>query len=182
MRIPENAIPHSLTRHTSEDNPARLVHKGYKLLGEGAYSQVWAIPGCEKHVLKVGLRNDAWPEYIHYANWLGELGKKAPMVLSINQKRHHYFAVMERLIPVYGIHRFSAAINTAEWHEFRRKLNRQSMMFDVCEGDGNSQNIMARKNGELVLTDPWYGANFVREPFRFHNGQTHCLPDDTQRV
>lgn len=172
MLIPERAIPHCLL-HSTEAETALLIRKNYRLLGTGAYSQVWAIPGCKTRVLKVGMRNDTWPEYIHYANWLGELGKKAPLVYSINQKRHHYFAVMERLYPACAGHR---NLNTEDWLAFREKLTKVRADFDVGNSS-HSQNLMERTNGELVLTDPWYGGDEMREPFRFHNGQTHCLPE-----
>lgn len=77
-----------------------LEKRGFKILGEGAFSTVLGKDGQDR-VIKVIRRPDGWINYIHWAAQIGEAGHFAPKVFSykkIKGKRKDFsVAVMERL-------------------------------------------------------------------------------------
>lgn len=84
---------------------AFLVKRGYKRIGSGGYSTVWAHKSDPDNVIKVAGRYDDWPEYIKWAEENGFAGTFAPKVKSLKiYKNAHggnfYVAKVERLAEV----------------------------------------------------------------------------------
>lgn len=155
-----------------------LQKRGYKILGEGAFSTVLAKDGHER-VIKVIRRPDGWINYIHWAAQIGEAGHFAPKVFSykkIKGKRKDFaVAVMERLsytlddapqehekklLP--GL--IWRATDNAMARKFTEVLVPGLMDFlakmasqyeiPIRNFDLHGGNMMLRANGEFVIVDP----------------------------
>ena len=157
-----------------------LEREGYDYIASGMYASVYGKPRSNT-VLKIGGMDDAYPIYLQWAVENGYAGKFAPAVKSFNLHKtedggEFYVAEIERL-PItvedadmnsaaydlyhdlrYDSHSFAPSRSIAkvapEWVEFvegLKALRRKS----VVRFDLHDQNFMVRKNGELVLTDPF---------------------------
>lgn len=130
----------------------RLFEKGWRCCGHGARSEVYSNPLRPNIVVKVNYREDTWPAYILWALNRGELGRKAPMVYSMAPLANlHYVAVMERLEEV-SVCEYLKEMDNSDYEIAARRA-----CHDCHGNDGCVQNTMKRANGEVVLTDPWYG-------------------------
>lgn len=128
----------------------RLQNHGWTLLGCGATANVFEHPKHPDKVIKLAMRRDPWPEYIQFAKEAGELGKLAPRVYALKPLMHGYWAVMERLF-----HRAAYTSLDQDKPFYKSLANWQrnnDYGWDCC-----GSNIMERKNGELVITDPVCG-------------------------
>jgi hypothetical protein len=141
-----------------------LSKKGCYQLGSGMYGRVHVSTDPTK-VVKIGKLHDTWPEYIVWACKEGYMGNIAPMVYSLKEHKDCYVAVMERLETLPGelvdAYRVIEQIGLASCvlpspydtfakalYEFRRANHFYS--------DLGPKNVMVRKSGELVVTDPIY--------------------------
>jgi hypothetical protein len=160
-----------------------LERKGYRQIGEGFYSAVYAKPRA-KTVIKVGQADDAWPLYVAWALRKGYAGKFAPAVKSLKffklgSNDAYYVAEMERLRSVNYVSSASKVkedvtdyknftthlrkpeklkAKRPEWARFVRDLQklRKEHRWEV-RLDLHGENWMERKDGSLVLTDPFAG-------------------------
>ena len=162
-----------------------LAAQGYKWLGGGYYSTVYSKPGGNS-VVKVGPANDAWPLYIGWALRKGYAGTFAPAVTSLRfynlgQREAFYVAEMEKLEALYFRHRWQDQARkehgalmgncrylkrteeiektVPKWGKFVRDLRKFRRTSDLgkIKYDAHSDNWMVRKDGSLVLTDPFSG-------------------------
>lgn len=161
---------------------AFLRKKGYILLGSGSYSMVYGRDNSDK-VIKIGRRpdEDGWQDYILWANERGFGGNLAPKLYSYKNYGEFYVAVMERLTGrshrvksdedkvrvetssvLYRLMQMSledgnsisaelADLLDSRWKSFYTAFNEQ---FGETSVDFHSGNVMARENGEIVITDP----------------------------
>lgn len=159
----------------------KLAKLNFPLLGKGMYANVFAIPNTDK-VMKVA-RNDAWPVYIKWASENGHMGKFAPKVDSLKFFDGFYVAVMERLAGT--MHDFEA-FSTGHYKAYREAVSygwsrpkRPSRLGNYIQklrdaglaGDLHPGNVMVRKNGQIVVTDPT-SREFDVEPFKIKSGKT----------
>lgn len=147
-----------------------LVRRGFKLLGEGLYSEVYAKPGS-RFVIKVARRFDGWPQWIDWAARNGHLGGKAPLVTSLKvitpiDGEVFYVAVMERLEKTFGEVRLARGTKNAKWRGIVRGYDKHSKEWSAVFGafskhygnkgfiDLHDGNWMIRADGSVVATDP----------------------------
>lgn len=159
----------------------RLEKKGFKKLGGGYYSNVYAKEGSDK-VIKVGSPSgDHWDAWIDYCLWAGKQGyggKFAPRVYSYKKFSNFYVAIMERLdytvsdssveenseAPIAQF-LFSSAtecnnptalllcdILVPELGKFSLELKEEFKSANRFDLHGG--NIMYRKDGSICVTDP----------------------------
>jgi hypothetical protein len=172
----------------------KLRHLGYQRLGSGLYSNVFAKPHSDKAV-KVG-SIDSWPDY---AKWLiekGYSGTFGPKIYSLKFYEDFYVASMERLVDTVGgmqadYDHISNPPNDL-WQMFRalrkwlgsyspdelpQNPDFQAFMRELDEeglaGDLHAGNVMIRKDGSLVVTDP--SARHSHSRFRIKNGTVSYL-------
>ena len=172
----------------------KLRHLGYQKLGGGLYSNVYAKPDSDR-VVKIG-RADCWPDY---ACWLienGYSGTFGPKIYSLKFHGDFYVASMERLVDtISGLelaYQYIGLANNDLWQlyqavrswlgggadpdlpqvpdfkEFIEKLD-----FEGLTGDLHGGNVMIRKDGSLVVTDP--SVRYSDSRFRIKNGNVTYL-------
>lgn len=155
---------------------AKLAKKGFKHIGGGFYSAVYAHPTSDR-VIKVnhGHKCDAWIDYVLWANQQGYGGKFAPKMYSYKHYGNFYVAIMERMeytvadsemtseAPVAQTLFSLAATHENEkakllvdllvpgLGEFSEKLRKT---FPSERLDLHEHNIMYRKDGSICVTDP----------------------------
>lgn len=164
---------------------AALEKKGFKKLGSGSFSMVYAKEGSDK-CIKVCYRLDAWMDYISWAAKKGYCGTFAPRVYSYKYFKGKgdpfYLAVMERLDKETGAiddsHPQAFAYRAFTWGYRSPKayandnykkcleiMNPGMSVFvkDFAEfaltrhPDIHQGNFMVRKDGSFVATDPIMG-------------------------
>lgn len=134
---------------------------GYERVGEGSRANVFVHPSRPDVAVKVGRydmgkRKDAWLTYVMNAAHWGD--KKVPKVYSVTMYKSFYVAVMERLYPVgYGKYERTWRSIENQRTSFAKRLNELTkeypLRFDLsC----SVNNMLRRKNGEVVVTDPLY--------------------------
>lgn len=155
-----------------------LEKRGWKKLGAGAFSSVWARSETSTRVLKVTRRPDNWIDYIVWAAKNGYTGKFAPMVYSYKRvkgkKADFLLSVVERMDKTLSHveRKEDAKLTSSLFHtyaysenlmagvfldemepglaDFTLKLHREfKQSLDLHEG-----NLMVRPNGSFVVTDP----------------------------
>jgi hypothetical protein len=166
----------------------KLQKLGFELVGKGLYANVFAIPNTDK-VIKVASL-DGWPEYIRWSTKNGYAGKFAPKVDSLKFYESFYVAVMERLVDTmrgfedYGrtsdqFKLYKKVIQAWRWNkengndnegatelvQFMEKLREAGMTGDLHDG-----NVMVRKDGQIVVTDPVSYSN-SEERFKIKSGK-----------
>jgi len=158
----------------------KLRAKGFNFIGKGLYANVFAKDNSDK-VVKVA-RLDDWPSYIKWATENGFAGKFAPKVESLKFHDGFYVAVMERLVGTLhefdgttSIHRRlykeitawrdNGTSDATDLMEFVTKLKQAGL-----SGDWHYGNVMVRKDGQIVVTDP-SSSPFRGERFRIRYGQ-----------
>jgi hypothetical protein len=150
-----------------------LRNRGYEKLGQGRYSYVVAKPGSDR-VIKMGRAVDGWPGYIEWSIIHGYDGTFAPRVYSLRFYAEFYVAVVERLVCTIGdLHRDNA-YNNNYYSKLHSKMQDWSMWGEDHHGseyadlrefcckcgqakfadDMHGGNVMLRKDGHLVVTDP----------------------------
>lgn len=143
-----------------------LLESGWKCLGIGSFASVWHCEEFPDVVLKIGL--DLEDHWLRYADWCRKTKSKyVPKIFDMEVTADGYIAVIERL------HKFASWIvemdiywpndvaNAIEYYPpyIRRLINlivknfaiNGESLLDIRDG-----NVMQRKNGELVITDPIY--------------------------
>ena len=157
-----------------------LEKRGFKRLGSGCFSSVYAKDGSDK-VLKVTRRIDNWIDYIHWASEKGYAGRFAPKVYSYKKfkaKDGEMFsvAVVERCNPINDCSAKDDGyvINALLWPCMRGNTMAQLYLDDMQQGlpkflvdfhekfgqdhtDIGGNNHLFRKDGTWVLTDPLCG-------------------------
>ena len=174
----------------------KLRHLGYEKLGGGLYSNVFAKPDSDR-VVKIG-RADCWPDY---ACWLienGYSGTFGPKIYSLKFHGDFYVASMERLVDTMNgleqAYNYKGLANNDLWQlylaitvwlcgvrdenvdvpqvpdfqEFIEKLDLEGFANDFHGG-----NVMIRKDGSLVVTDP--STSYSDNRFRIKNGNVTYL-------
>src|SRR6266446_4560025 len=158
-----------------------LRAKGFEDIGKGLYANVFAKPNSDK-VIKVAAL-DSWPTYIKWAIQKGYAGKFSPKVYNLKFYDDFYVATMERLVgTMHDFNRSSSIHNElyneiTSWYvdentseatdliEFVTKLKAAKLV-----GDWHYGNVMVRKDGQIVVTDP-IARRFNEKPFRIKSGQ-----------
>jgi hypothetical protein len=158
------------------ENKLRALN--FEPVGKGIYANVFAIPNTDK-VIKVA-REDAWPDYIKWSTENGYAGKFAPKVYSLKFYDGWYVAIMERLVAT--IKEFHGA--SEQYQQYSDHIQPYHLDEDGPEdllsfvknlrdaglaGDMHPGNVMVRKDGQIVVTDPT-SRMFSSEPFRIKNG------------
>lgn len=159
---------------------AKLVSRGYKKLGNGCFSTVYAK--SDDKVIKVTTVLDPWIEYCVWAAEKGYAGKFAPKVYSYKKfkgKDGNEFAVsvVERMEKgFYNVEAKEDAycISALMWPACRGNKMAQLYLDDLSPGlpkflldfhekfgkehtDIGGNNMMLRKDGSFCLTDPLAG-------------------------
>lgn len=156
----------------------RLEKRGWKKLGAGAFSSVWARSETSTKVLKVTRRPDNWIEYIQWAAKEGYLGRFAPMVYSFKRvkgvKHDFLLSVVERMDKViHSVERaHDARLTSTLFSTYGYSKNIMAGVFldEMAPGlaafteglhkqfgrylDLHEGNIMVRADGSFVVTDP----------------------------
>jgi len=166
----------------------KLRALGCEKIGSGLYSNVFAVPNTDK-VIKVA-SGDRWPDYIHWATSNGYAGKFAPKVFSLKFYEDSdlrggifYVAVMERLVDtingmksenmfhneqvslLYGLTSWdNSTCEATDFVAFYNELRSAGLKNDL-----HGANVMVRKDGQLVITDPVSGEGSSR--FRIKNAE-----------
>jgi len=149
----------------------KLEANGFKLLGAGFYSMVFAYPNDTTRVLKLGT-DDTWEPYVRWATENGFAGNYAPRVYAYKRLSHWlYLASMERLdSTVAGIqdererhdtmdaifdvqrgHEEGYRFVDIKWPGLRCFVKRAQ--YEGFTGDWHMENWMV-KGPRLVLIDP----------------------------
>lgn len=155
---------------------AALEKRGFEKLGSGAFSTVLAKKGYDR-VIKVIRRPDGWIDYVHWASKLGEEGKFAPKVYSYKKikgkKKDFSVAIMERLEYTFAKAPADHALSIIpQLMQYSSRNPMAASFMDILapglgkfmiamkkefeEGgfDMHSGNVMVRKDGSFVLSDP----------------------------
>lgn len=158
---------------------ARLRQRGYKCLGSGCFSDVYAKDGSDR-VIKVTSRPDNWIDYIKWASENGYTGKYAPMVYSY--KKFPTFAVsvverMDRTLSAVKGNEDLYIVPHLMWAAMREHkramgftdqlvpgLSKFLLDFKKKFGDSHDMcgsNMMLRKDGTFCVTDPVAGTSVL---------------------
>lgn len=160
---------------------AALKKRGFKPLGEGAFATVLGKDGYDR-VLKVNRRPDVWIDYAVWAAKAGEAGKYAPKVHSyktIKGKRGDFsVAVVERidytvsdtpsdhamkilpdLLYFAKDNPIAARFVDVLAPNLNKFVEKVRVEFDDKRLDLHGENMMVRKDGSFVITDPVAGEN-----------------------
>jgi hypothetical protein len=153
---------------------------GAEEIGRGLYSKVFAIPYTDK-VLKIG-DMDEWPAYIEWAAKNGHMGKFAPKVFSLKFHNGFYVAIMERLVATMRDLESNGAKNSTQYRAWESVQSRRDPLatdyadyvntlikLHLGKDDLHDGNVMVRKDGSLVVTDPFSG-RLSSQPFRIKSG------------
>ena len=150
-----------------------LLAANYEKIGSGRYANVFAKPGSNI-AIKVA-EPDAWPQYVKWATEQGYAGTFAQKVYSLKfyspkDKPPFYVATMERLVDTIGNirsqnsqlksqyiglrdivlwGRSNALDEYPDLKAFANDLKANGFTDDLHDG-----NIMVRKDGQMVVTDP----------------------------
>src|SRR6266481_3438641 len=159
----------------------KLRAKGFNSIGRGLYANVFAKDNSDK-VVKVA-RLDNWPSYIKWATNHGYAGTFAPKVESLKFYDGFYVAVMERLVGTLNEFKGVTSIHHQLYSEITawRNNDTTSDATDLMEfatklklaglaGDWHYGNVMVRKDGQIVVTDPT-SKSFKENRFRIKYGQ-----------
>jgi len=157
----------------------KLRAKGFNSIGKGLYANVFAKDNSDKAV-KVA-RLDSWPSYIKWATENGFAGTFAPKVESLKFYDGFYVAVMERLVGTLKEFEGTTSIHRQLYREITAWRDSTSDATDLIEfvnklkaanlsDDWHPGNVMVRKDGQVVVTDP-SSARFSGKHFRIKHGQ-----------
>lgn len=85
----------------ADDVTAFVQEYGFELLGCGAYSTVFSIPGTPTVIKMNHASGDSWPVYAEYSMGLGDINPMLPRIYEIhkNLDNNMVIAVVERLEP-----------------------------------------------------------------------------------
>lgn len=153
----------------------RLEKRGFKELGQGCFSRVYAKPGCDK-VIKVSYNNDmGWVAFVLWAQRSKYHSPHVPKLYSLKFHKDFYVAVIERL-PIIG----AIDCETRGMMDYNRSLTCGVSRADELEdrypgfgcflldlakafpvGDLHDGNYGHRADGSIVVFDPI--ADFNRE-------------------
>jgi len=171
-----------------------LTKRGYKVLGSGAYSTVYA-KGDSDRVIKVQRGNDNWIDYCKWAAEKGFSGGFAPKVYSFKRFNGFAVAVMERMDRNTNNEKdelclVERLLGPARRGNIMAKLfleelaPQSSVFFDklFATFDGHldlyGKNIMIRKDGTLCVTDPVCGKSKLTSVKRLRTGDFSPAPID----
>ncbi|MCP3400386.1 hypothetical protein [Bradyrhizobium sp. CCGB20] len=186
----------SVTWETGEEFVGRLIKRGYRVLGAGAYSTVLA-KGNSKRVIKVNRKPDSWLDYVIWAAKNNHMGKNAPMVYSFRRfnegtSDEFYVAVVERMkstvseLP-YGEQRASRLFGHLTAGMYGRvgsehdalaadDMQPGSLRFAIqfklafrSDLDLHAGNFMVRDDGTVACTDPLCGDASGTAPSRWRH-------------
>lgn len=162
--------------HTFEN---ALERRGFKRLGSGCFSTVYAKDGS-KRVVKVTRKIDNWIDYIHWASENGYAGRFAPKVYSYKKfkgkEEPFSVAVVERCKPINNCSAKDDGyiIGALLWPCMRGNTMAQLYLDDMQPGLGKflldfnekfgkdhtdigGNNMLFREDGSWCLTDPLCG-------------------------
>jgi hypothetical protein len=154
---------------------SQLERQGYKVLGTGSRARVFWREDKPDRVIRVAIYDgaepdasanfggaDGWLEY--FKSFAGSRSKHFPKVYSVKLYAGFYEVEMERL------HKAERMV----WNEIQENFNGQpprslenfvarvedkreevARDVDIWE-DFHNGNFMARANGDIVVTDPWF--------------------------
>jgi len=153
----------------------KLEKRGYKKLGTGHYSAVYAKPNSDR-VVKVchNENGDAWIDYCLWAAQKGYAGSLAPRVYSYKKIGKFYVAIIERMSYDAYQHHIEMKYYTVPFllNQSLEGCSEAEMLLDVVLPgakkfaqdlldtfkygtlDLHSGNIMFRKDGSICVTDP----------------------------
>ena len=165
----------------------KLRARGCHLLGHGLYSNVFSVPNKPDIVIKVG-EMDIWPDYVKWSIENGHAGKFAPKVYSLKFHDGYYVAIVERLVctiqelkftpngerqqrpveqvSVFNTMHFADDCYATDLVDYIRLLRKADLTGDLHDG-----NVMVRRDGSMVITDPAAGS-FSSARFRVKHGST----------
>lgn len=150
----------------------KLRALGCEMIGNGYFSNVFNIPQQPDKVIKVGPADDQWPLYARWATENGHSGKFAPMIHSLKFYDGFYAAIMERLVCTVGDIRNNNCYRGGKGTELQAIFNEvtgREEKTEACDlaayvnelralghsNDFHDGNVMVRKDGQLVITDPF---------------------------
>jgi len=182
IRVPRGKTPFTNSRMFQD----RLIERGYKILGSGAYSTVLA-KGEAKRVIKIQHNYDNWIDYCKWAAEKGYAGSFAPQVYSYKRYTNFAVAVMERMDRTTNDDKDDLAlidrlIGPASHGNMMAKLFMEELspkcttFFDDLFRDFSDhldlygKNIMIRKDGSLCVTDPVCGRSKLTSVKRLRSG------------
>ena len=170
---------------TREQYTRKLESLNYPVIGKGMFANVFAIPHKPDKVVKVASL-DNWPTYIKWATQNGFAGKFAPKVESLTFYDGFYVAVMERLVATMH----DLGPSNSDQKEFYRQLNWNTdtrkgatklarfwkkLQDHGLSGDLHPGNVMVRKDGQIVITDPT-SRPFSSKKFKIRRGKIIAKP------
>lgn len=149
---------------TKDDLVSEYLKSGYRCLGNGLYSCVYARRDAD-WCIKVGSANDGYLAYLQFAITNGWIGTHAPYIYSIKALDGGYIATMERLAMTFGQswgtpiwEHAKAQRRSIEWGKrLDALINEVANRYRGLGPDYHEGNWMLRRSGELVLIDPLQG-------------------------
>lgn len=173
---------------TRKQFESALLEHNYSKIGGGSFANVFAKPGSNIAV-KVAELPDGWPAYIKWATKEGFAGTFAPKVYSFKSYMPeglppYYVATMERLVDTVGNMMHSKSMSElymglvdaiqgrddegikqfADLNAFAKSLKENQFKWDL-----HGSNVMVRKDGQIVVTDPM--SDDRSSDFRIRKGQ-----------
>lgn len=147
------------------DMQERLGQKGFTVLGSGLYATVYAHPVNREIAIKVTKSIDQWPDYVAWATREGFAGNHAPKVHNLKVMDGWYMAVMERLVDtINSVKYIHPMVNhpLREIDTYRLDETGDPELTEFVHamgaagfyGDMHGGNVMFRKDGTIVVTDP----------------------------
>lgn len=134
----EPPAPKPAARFTGWKNAQHFAHHlarlGFRSIGHGLYSSVFAHPKSPGKVVKVGSQMDGWIEYVVWASRKGYAGTCAPKVHSLHIIKPQdgpafYVAVMERLDVTVTR---AEGENSRDPKRYTHALNAHAAVLDRC--------------------------------------------------
>lgn len=149
-----------------------IVKRGFTSLGKGCFSQVYVHEKFPDVVIKVGRLNDGGMEdgFLKYADFIKSSKTTNSLAVRIfhtqvvtKEGQGSYFAVIERCYAAPSYNHVSAVTSAANFVKGRtfnisgrskRAINFLSKLAKLGDLDVHGDNVMMRKCGQLVVTDP----------------------------
>lgn len=161
----------------------RLQKRGFKILGSGCFSSVYAKDGSDR-VIKVTRKIDNWIDYIHWASEKGYCGTYAPKVYSYKKSKcgSYSLAIVERMekgLRKIGKDDDLQVVSSLICLAMRNHTMANLMIDEVTPGlskflvdfnnrfghdrfDISGDNMMVRKDGTFCITDPVCGKSELK--------------------
>lgn len=134
----------------------RFKENGYSNIGSGAFSMIFSKENID-HVYKIYKKDNAYFEYLLFC-LNNQNNKFIPKIIEMKKFSNSILGIvkMEKLYPI-NKNDLVSLDNNNEYLKTMKEIEELGFHLDIEKDNNNSlRNLMKRKNGEIVITDPIY--------------------------